>query len=45
MRIIYLLRNSLFLVIFMLCGYTYAQSVSGTISDADGPLPGANVIV
>ncbi len=29
----------------MLFGYAQAQSVSGTVSDANGPLPGANVIV
>ena len=29
----------------MLYGFTQAQSVSGTVSDANGPLPGANVIV
>jgi TonB-linked SusC/RagA family outer membrane protein len=39
------IRNLLFLGVFMLCGSMYAQSVSGTISDANGPLPGANVIV
>lgn len=45
MRKIYLFRNLLFLVSFLLCGYTYAQSVSGTISDANGPLPGASILV
>ena len=29
----------------MLYGFTQAQSVSGTVSDANGPLPGANVII
>ncbi len=29
----------------MLCGIAHAQSVSGIVSDATGPLPGANVIV
>ncbi len=28
----------------MLYGFTQAQSISGTVSDANGPLPGANVI-
>ena len=42
----HLFRNLLFLVGFTLFGInSYAQSVSGTVSDADGPLPGANVIV
>ena len=29
----------------LLCTFTYAQSVSGTVSDANGPLPGASIIV
>ncbi|MDP6921459.1 MAG: TonB-dependent receptor [Lutibacter sp.] len=41
----YLFKNLLFLFAFMLCGYSYAQSVSGTVSDASGVLPGANVMV
>lgn len=42
----HLFRNLLFLLGFALFGInSYAQSVSGTVSDADGPLPGANVIV
>ncbi|MCD6543588.1 MAG: carboxypeptidase-like regulatory domain-containing protein, partial [Flavobacteriaceae bacterium] len=42
----HLFRNLLFLVGFALFGInSYAQSVTGTVSDADGPLPGANVIV
>ena len=45
MKQIYLFKNSLFLVVFMLCSHAYSQSVSGTVSDASGPLPGANVIV
>lgn len=45
MRKFYEIRNLLFLGVFMLCGSMYAQSVSGTITDANGPLPGANVIV
>jgi len=45
MRKIYLLKNLLLMVSLMLCSFTYAQSISGTVSDASGPLPGANVIV
>ncbi len=42
----HLFRNLIFLVGFTLFGInSYAQSVSGTVSDANGPLPGANVIV
>ena len=41
----YFLRNLLFLVVFTLTSVGYAQSVSGTVSDDNGPLPGANVIV
>ena len=41
----YLFKNLLIIGIFMLYGYAQAQSVTGTITDADGPLPGANVIV
>jgi len=33
------------LAFFMLCSFAHAQSVSGTISDASGPLPGANIAV
>ncbi len=40
-----LIRNLIFLSLFMLCGYSYAQSVSGTVSDYQGPLPGANIVV
>ena len=40
-----LVRNLLFLGLFMLCSFTYSQSISGTVSDAQGPLPGVNVIV
>lgn len=40
-----LFRNLLFLGMFMLCGYGYAQSISGTVTDANGLLPGVNVIV
>jgi len=42
----HLFRNLIFLVGFALFGInSYAQSVSGTVTDANGPLPGANVIV
>ena len=41
----YLIRKFIFLGVFMLCGYVQAQSVSGTVTDANGPLPGANVVV
>lgn len=40
-----LIRNLLFLGMFMLCGYGYAQGVTGTVSDSQGPLPGANIVV
>lgn len=40
-----LFKNLLFLGAFLVFGFTNAQSVSGTVSDASGPLPGANVIV
>lgn len=40
-----LLKN-LILPLFLLCGsFIYAQTVSGVVSDATGPLPGANVLV
>jgi len=29
----------------MLCGFGYAQSITGIVSDVNGPLPGANVVV
>jgi len=45
MKKIYFIRKLLFLVIFMSYGFTYAQSVSGTVSDSNGALPGANVFV
>ena len=41
----YLIKKLIFLGAFMLCGYIQAQSVTGTVSDANGPLPGANVVV
>lgn len=40
-----LFQNSIFLGLFMLCGFLQAQSVSGTVSDETGPLPGASVVV
>jgi TonB-linked SusC/RagA family outer membrane protein len=40
-----LFRNFLLLGIFMLCGFAQAQSVSGTVSEVLGPLPGASVLV
>ncbi|MFD1315693.1 SusC/RagA family TonB-linked outer membrane protein [Namhaeicola litoreus] len=41
----YLIRKLIFLGAFMLCGFIQAQSVTGKVSDANGPLPGANVLV
>src|SRR5690606_6878936 len=39
-------RKSLLLVGAFLCiGLVKAQTVSGTISDANGPLPGASVLI
>ncbi|UOB18805.1 SusC/RagA family TonB-linked outer membrane protein [Abyssalbus ytuae] len=40
-----LFKNLLFLTALSCFGFTYAQSVSGTVSDVNGPLPGANVVV
>lgn len=40
-----LLKNLLFLGISLAFGFTQAQGVSGTVSDLNGPLPGANVII
>ena len=41
-----LIKSLIFLGIFFVCGFTYAQkTVTGTVSDAEGPLPGAAVIV
>ncbi|MFB9056187.1 SusC/RagA family TonB-linked outer membrane protein [Mariniflexile ostreae] len=39
------LRNILFLVLSSFCYYAQAQNITGTVSDANGPLPGASVIV
>ncbi len=41
----YLFRNLLFLGLFVLGFGAHAQSVSGTVSDVNGPLAGANVVV
>ncbi len=40
-----LFRSLLMLSFVMLYGFTQAQSISGTVSDANGPLPGATVLV
>ena len=40
-----LLKN-LILPVLLFCGsFIYAQTVTGTVSDATGPLPGVNVLV
>lgn len=44
------MKNSLLKGVFLLCallsfGMVQGQTVSGTVSDANGPLPGANVLV
>lgn len=44
------MKNSLLKGVFLICamltyGMVQAQTVSGTVSDANGPLPGANVLV
>jgi iron complex outermembrane receptor protein len=40
------LLKKLMLSVALLCGsFIYAQSVSGTVSDASGPLPGVNVLI
>ncbi|WP_317038953.1 carboxypeptidase-like regulatory domain-containing protein [Urechidicola croceus] len=40
-----LLRKVFFSAFILLGGIIYAQTVSGTVSDNNGPIPGANVIV
>lgn len=40
-----LLKNLLFLGAFLAFGFIQAQSITGTVSDANGPLPGANVLL
>lgn len=44
MKIIF--KRSYYLIVaILICGTAQAQSVTGKVSDADGPLPGANVLV
>ncbi|MCJ7757152.1 MAG: carboxypeptidase-like regulatory domain-containing protein, partial [Gillisia sp.] len=38
-------RKFIFLVLFSLGSYAQAQNITGTVSDAIGPLPGATIIV
>ncbi|MDT7827638.1 TonB-dependent receptor [Pricia sp. S334] len=40
-----LMKNLLWIGAFLCLGFAKAQTVSGTVSDAMGPLPGANVLV
>lgn len=40
-----LLRSLLMIGAFICFGFTQAQEVTGTVSDAQGPLPGASVVV
>ncbi len=40
-----LFKNLILLVVFILSISMFGQNITGTISDADGPLPGANVLV
>ncbi len=41
-----LFKSLIILGIFMTCSFTMAQkTITGTVSDADGPLPGATVVV
>ena len=42
---IQILRNIFFLVLFSFCTYVQAQKITGTVSDVNGPLPGASVLV
>ena len=39
------LKNLTFLGVLLCFGYVQAQTISGTVSDQTGPLPGANVLV
>lgn len=39
------LKGISLLLFLMLCSITQAQEIKGTISDSNGPLPGANVLV
>ncbi|MDW5288027.1 TonB-dependent receptor [Formosa sp. PL04] len=42
---IQIFKNFLFLGIFILCSSAYAQNITGTVSDMNGPMPGASIIV
>jgi len=39
-----LLKSLVLIGAFLCFGITQAQEVSGTVSDSNGPLPGANVL-
>ncbi|WP_028376532.1 SusC/RagA family TonB-linked outer membrane protein [Leeuwenhoekiella sp. MAR_2009_132] len=41
----FILRSMLFCASLLLAGIAQAQTVSGTVSEPNGPLPGANVLV
>ncbi|MEC5165469.1 hypothetical protein RCH18_001197 [Flavobacterium sp. PL11] len=41
----YLFRRFLLLGIFMVCGIMKAQTITGIVSEAYGPLPGASVLI
>ncbi|WP_299525582.1 TonB-dependent receptor [uncultured Lutibacter sp.] len=40
-----ILKRFFFLIFLSLCTYAQAQSISGTVSDANGLLPGASIVV
>ncbi|WP_432221111.1 SusC/RagA family TonB-linked outer membrane protein [Flavobacterium sp. TMP13] len=40
-----LFRNFLLMGVFLLCGFAQAQSITGTVSETLGPLPGASILV
>jgi len=40
-----LFKNLLFCYAILLCAFAQAQTITGTVSDSNGPLPGATVIV
>ena len=40
-----LLKQLMFACVFLFTGMAYAQTVTGTVSGDEGPLPGVNVIV
>ncbi|MFB9053580.1 SusC/RagA family TonB-linked outer membrane protein [Formosa undariae] len=42
---ILILRNIFFLFFFSFCTYVQAQKITGTVSDVNGPLPGASILV